>query len=207
MKLYVGTKNLSSWSMRAWLALREADLPFEEEVIPLDTQVATTRLPEVSPSGRVPALEVDETLTLWDSLAIAEWVTETTDVGWPRDTTRRAIARSACAEMHSGFAALRRAMPMDLHGRHATPPIEGELARDIRRVLSLWESLRARAATGPYLLGAWSHVDSFFAPVVTRFVTYGVDLPDFARVYSDVVLGRPSVQEWFADAKADPWLL
>lgn len=207
MKLYVGTKNLSSWSMRAWLALREADLPFEEEVIPLDTQAATMRLPEVSPSGRVPALEVDETLTIWDSLAIAEWVTETTDVGWPRDTTRRAIARSACAEMHSGFSALRVAMPMDLHGRHATPPIEGELARDIRRVLSLWESLRARAATGPYLLGAWSHVDGFFAPVVTRFVTYGVDLPDFARAYSDVVLGRPSVQEWFADAKADPWLL
>jgi glutathione S-transferase len=207
MKLYVGTKNLSSWSMRAWLALREADLPFEEEVIPLDTQAAATRLPEVSPSGRVPALEVDETLTIWDSLAIAEWVTETTDVGWPRDPTRRAIARSACAEMHSGFSALRRTMPMDLHGRHPTPPIDGELSRDIRRVLGLWESLRARAASGPYLLGEWTHVDSFFAPVVTRFVTYGVDLPDFARAYSDLVLARPSVHVWFADAKADPWRL
>lgn len=207
MKLYLGTKNLSSWSLRAWLALKEADLPFEEEVIPLDTPSGRTRLREVSPTARVPALFVDETLTIWDSLAIAEWVTETTDVGWPRHPTRRAIARSACAEMHAGFSALRTQMPMDLHGRHPMPPLEGELAHDIQRVLGLWEALRARATTGPYLLGEWTHVDNFFAPVVTRFQTYGVDLPAFAREYSEVVLDRPSVKRWFADAKADPWAL
>lgn len=207
MKLYVGTKNLSSWSMRAWLALHEAQLRFEEEVVPLDTQTAAARLPQISPTAQVPALEVDETLTIWDSLAIAEWVTETTDLGWPRDPTRRAIARSACAEMHVGFAALRERMPMDLHGRHPTPPLEGALARDVERVLALWASLRARAADGPYLLGEWTHVDSFFAPVVTRFATYGVALPDEAQAYSALVLARPSVRRWFADAKADPWRL
>ncbi|MCB9600534.1 MAG: glutathione S-transferase family protein [Sandaracinus sp.] len=207
MKLYVGTKNLSSWSMRAWLALREADLPFEEEVVRLDTPSAATRLPQVSPSSLVPVLEVDETLTIWDTLAIAEWVTETTDVGWPRDPTRRAIARSACAEMHSGFAALRQQMPMDLHGRHPTPPLEGALRQNVDRVLALWETLRGRAADGPYLLGEWTHVDNFFAPVVTRFSTYGVELPSFAQAYSELVLARPSVQRWFADAKVHPWSL
>lgn len=207
MKLYVGTKNLSSWSMRAWLALHEAQLRFEEEVVPLDTQTAAARLPQISPTAQVPALKVDETLTIWDSLAIAEWVTETTDLGWPRDPTRRAIARSACAEMHAGFAALRERMPMDLHGRHPTPRMDGALARDLERVLALWASLRERAADGPYLLGEWTHVDSFFAPVVARFATYGVSLPAAAQAYADLVLERPSVRRWFADAKADPWRL
>ena len=199
--LYVGDKNLSSWSLRAYLALAQAGVPFDEVVIRLDRPDTVDRILAVSPSGRVPAL-LDGAVHVWDSLAICEHVAERFPSAglWPADIAARAHARSISAEMHAGFADLRREMPMNIVARTPREP-SPQAARDIERVLAIWSECRGRhAERGKFLFGDFSVADAMFAPVVTRFVTYGVPVSDDARAYMNAILALPAMQLWIADA-------
>lgn len=207
--LFVGNKNLSSWSLRPYLALSHTGASFETVVVRLDRPDTHERILAVSPSGRVPALRDGEVL-VWDSLAICEHVAERFPEAalWPADLRARAHARSVSAEMHSGFADLRREMPMNL-GLRTTREPSAEVARDIQRVQAIWSECRdLYGARGPLLFGAFSVADAMFAPVVTRFETYGVKVSSAVRAYMDAVLALPSMQRWAADAaeevKASP---
>jgi glutathione S-transferase len=207
LTLIIGNKNYSSWSLRPWLAMKVAGLAFEEIRIPLSQSDTKANILKHSPSGRVPCL-IDGDLTVWDSLAICEYVNETQARGrmWPARVSARAQARSVAAEMHSGFGAMRTHLPMDIRSRH---PEEGaqalaqhEVAADVRRVQDIWLECLARSG-GPFLFGGFSIADAFFAPVVTRFVTYGVTLPPTLGNYSDRVLELPAMQEWIAASQAE----
>lgn len=199
--LFVGNKNLSSWSLRPYLALAHVGVPFEEIVIRLDRPDTRARILDISPSGRVPALR-DGALIVWDSLAICEHLAERFPAAklWPEEVALRARARSVSAEMHSGFADLRREMPMNIVAR--TPREPGpDAARDIERVLAIWSEHRAlHAERGPFLFGPFTIADAMFAPVVTRFVTYGVPVAGAARDYMNAVLALPALRRWMADA-------
>lgn len=207
--LVIGNKNYSSWSMRGWLVARQAALPFTELVIPLDTAATASAIAAHSPSGKVPVLKHGE-LVIWDSLAITEYLAEQIpEAGlWPKEEEARAIARAVSSEMHSGFAALRSHMPMNVrarrHGRGQGPGVE----EDIRRITAIWRDCRDRfGAGGPFLFGEWCAADAFYAPVASRFHTYGVSLDLTSRVYGDAVLASPLVAEWYAGAAAEPWAI
>ncbi len=202
--LLIGSKNHSSWSVRAWLALRQTGAVFDEEVIPLGTLPGQFALAQRSPTRKVPVLMHGD-LAIWDSLAITEYLAEIfPEAGlWPRDRAARALARSACAEMHSGFDALRTYMPMDV--RASKLERTGDVGADIKRIQTLWRQFRERHEhEGPYLFGAWSAADAAFAPVVSRFLTYDVELDSVCRSYADAVLRWPAVIEWFEAARAEP---
>jgi glutathione S-transferase len=199
--LFVGNKNLSSWSLRPYLALAHTGAPFEEVVVHLDRPDTRERLLAVSPSARVPVLR-DGALVVWDSLAICEYLAERFPEArlWPESIDARAQARSVSAEMHSGFADLRREMPMNITARTPREPSPA-VAQDVARVLAIWSDCRARhAASGPFLFGAFSIADAMFAPVVTRFETYGVKVDDVARRYMDAIQALPAMQRWSAAA-------
>jgi glutathione S-transferase len=208
--LVLGNKNLSSWSLRPWLALRQAGIPFDERVVPFETSGWRDSIGVLSPSGRVPALHHGE-LVVWDSLAICEYAAEVfPEAGlWPSETRARAFARSVSAEMHSGFANLRRDMSMDVVARHPRRPLSRETESDVSRVLALWTDCRTRAAAlrdddaGPFLFGRFSIADAMFAPMVWRFRTYDVELSGAARAYADTLLALPAMQEWERDAIAE----
>ena len=207
-KLYVGNRNYSSWSIRGSLLVRQSGIACDEIVIPLDRDDSKARIAAVSPSGRVPVLHADGAV-VWDTLAIAEFLHEQRpDAGlWPRDTAARAYARSVCAEMHSGFGELRARMPMDIRARH-TVPRTPELTADIARIEALWNACRATYGRGgEYLFGAWSAADAMFAPVVSRFRTYGVQLSSAASAYAAAVWEWPALQSLVAEAAAEPWSL
>ncbi|AEV25094.1 glutathione S-transferase [Azospira oryzae PS] len=207
LQLVIGNKNFSSWSLRPWLLLKQAGLPFRE--IPVRLRQADTKAQILahSPSGKVPAL-IDGDLTVWDSLAICEYLAEKASLNhvdlWPADPKARAEARSVSAEMHSGFAALRQQMSMEVA---ASRPGEGqtpEVLADIARIAALWTSCRERfAAAGPFLFGDFSVADAMYAPVAFRFHTYGVELPPLAAAYRDTLLALPAMQEWAAGARAE----
>jgi glutathione S-transferase len=206
--LYVGNRNYSSWSIRGSLLVRQSGLDCEEIVIPLDLPESKARIAAVSPSGRVPVLHVDG-LVLWDTLAIAEFLAERMPAAglWPQAKAARALARSVSAEMHSGFTALREQMPMDMRGRRSVPRT-AELATDIARIDALWNACRAgHGRGGPFLFGAWSAADAMYAPVVSRFRTYGVELSPAASAYAAAVWGWPALQSLAAEAAAEPWSL
>jgi glutathione S-transferase len=207
-KLYVGNRNYSSWSIRGSLLVRQSGLDCDEIVIPLDMPESKARIADVSPSGRVPVLHVDG-LVVWDTLAIAEFLHERYPAAglWPQSATARALARSASAEMHSSFAALRLQMPMDLRGRHAVP-WTAELREDVARIDALWSACRsAHGRDGPYLFGAWSVADAMYAPVVSRFRSYGVQLSPIASAYAAAVWKWPALESLAAEAAAEPWSL
>jgi glutathione S-transferase len=207
-KLYVGNRNYSSWSLRGSLLVRQSGLDCEEIVIPLDLEDSRARIAAVSPSGRVPVLHV-EGLVVWDTLAIAEFLHERCPAAqlWPRPARARALARSVSAEMHSGFAALRSQMPMDVRGRHSVPRTP-ELEEDIARVDALWSACRnAHDGDGTYLFGAWSAADAMYAPVVSRFLSYGVQLSPIASAYAAAVWKWPALASLTAEAAAEPWSL
>ncbi len=196
--LVVGSKNFSSWSLRPWLALRRAGIEFAEIVVALRRPETKAEIARYSPSGRVPVL-LDDGLAIWDSLAICEYAAELAPQArlWPAEAGARAMARAASAEMHSGFAELRQRLPMEIAARHATPPSSPELDADIARVLALWHDCRARhGAGGPFLFGQFSIADAMYAPVATRFVTYGVALPAIARAYVESMVALPEMREW-----------
>lgn len=207
--LSIGSKNTSSWSLRPWLAMKAANIPFEEVLIKLRTQETKTRIELVSPSGKVPALRIEEngaSRTVWDSLAICETLAERHPEArlWPGSPADRAHARSIAAEMHSGFPELRKVLSMEIAARQPTPPLDDQVQADIARIIAIWTAaLEASGARGGFLFGAFSIADAYFAPVVTRFETYGIHLPAVAQAYSQRVLALPPMREWSAAAKAE----
>jgi glutathione S-transferase len=205
LKLLIGNKNYSTWSMRPWLVLKQADIPFVEEKLSFNDPQLKQKIRQVSPSGRVPAL-VDGDLIVWDSLAIVEYLAEKFPEKklWPQEARARAVARSMCAEMHAGFAVLRAALTMnfeaDLPGRGWNVKVQAE----IDRLVEMWQDARARfGAGGPFLFGSFSIADAFFAPVVRRFLGYAIPLAPVAAAYAQVVAALPAYQEWAAGAKAE----
>jgi glutathione S-transferase len=207
LTLVIGNKNYSSWSLRPWLALSVAGIAFEEVRIALDRPESKARILEYSPSGRVPCL-IDGALRVWDSLAICETVNERHAAGrlWPADPDRRAHARAVVAEMHSSFAALRTHLPMDIRSRHLErgrgAQARADVAADIARVQALWRDCLAESG-GPFLYGGFSIADAFYAPVITRFVTYGVALPPPLAAWADAVQSLPAMRAWTVAAQAE----
>ncbi|MGB8275652.1 MAG: glutathione S-transferase family protein [Alphaproteobacteria bacterium] len=207
--LYLANKNYSSWSLRAWLMLRQTGEKFDEVVIPLREPATHEAILRYSPSGRLPALHHGEQ-QVWDSLAIGEYLAETFPAAalWPEDQGRRALARSISAEMHSGFLEMRRTMPMNMRsscpGRVVTDPVQA----DINRITAIWRDCRTRfGADGPYLFGPFTIADAMYAPVVSRFRTYGVALEAAPREYADTIWAFPNLQEWFEAARNEPWIV
>ncbi len=210
MKLIIGNKRWSTWSMRPWLALRRASVTFEEVMVPLRQQDATTAaiIAAGSPSGLAPVL-IDGDLVIHDSLAICEYLAERFPQArlWPDDVQARALARAAAAEMHAGFTPVRRDLAMDIGRRHEIE-IADDTAATLRRIVALWRDMIARL-DGPYLAGdGWSIADAFFTPVATRLVTYGVDLASYgddgtAAAYRDRLLTEPEYLEWERGALAE----
>ncbi len=189
--LVVGDKNLSSWSLRPWLLLRMLDVPFEEVPIRLDQPGTKAELLRHSPAGRAPVLKHDG-LVVWDTLAIVEYLAELHPGRvWPEAANERARARSLSAEMHAGFADLRSDLPMEIGSRKPGHAYGEGAARDIARISEIWS-----AAKGPFLFGGFGGVDAMYAPVATRFVTYGVALPPAAQRYRDALLALPPMREW-----------
>jgi glutathione S-transferase len=212
MQLYIGNKNYSSWSMRPWVLMKQAGIPFDEVLVRFDAFTPEsnfkTELARLTPTGRVPVL-VDKGFAVWDTLAIAETLAERFPKAklWPTDKAARARARSVCAEMHSGFGALRSHLPMNIE---ASLPKVGErvwreqaLVRvDLARIVQMWTELLA-AHGGPMLFGAFSIADAYFAPVVMRLSGYGVPVPDPIADYMARVQALPSVQAWVEGALAE----
>ena len=204
LTLIIGNKNYSSWSLRAWLLLKHAGIPFNEIRIPLYSSDWDNIL-SYSPSGQVPALR-DGDLTVWDSLAICEYLAECFPDRqlWPSNKEARAVARSVSAEMHSGFTDLRKNMTMNCRkvfpGKGRAPGVQ----EDIDRIQQIWNDCRARfGKEGPFLFGQFSIADAMYAPVTTRFLTYDVPLDQVSAAYVKAVQALPAMQEWYAAARAE----
>jgi glutathione S-transferase len=208
MELVIGNKNYSSWSMRPWVLLREADIAFEEVQLKFEEKdggLTVRGIDKYSAARKVPVLMV-EGEPVWDTLAICETAAELFPQKqlWPADAKARRVARSICAEMHSGFQALRGNMPMNIRSRHPGKGMTPEVQRDIDRVVEIWTSCRKRFGGGGALLfGRFSIPDAYFAPVVTRFLTYAVALPRAAQDYCDAVLALGAVREWIEGARRE----
>ena len=207
MELVVGTKAWSTWSMRPWLVLKHTGAPFTEVVIALrqENGVSADRIQVHSPSGLVPVLK-DGDLTIWDTLAICEYLAERFPGLWPVDPAARALARSATAEMHSGFQALRAECPMALELAPRNVELSEPTQKNIGRIVTLWSDMLTRVG-GPFLAGDWSIADAFYTPVASRFETYGVNLADYgdsgvAAAYSKRLLETPEYLAWREDALA-----
>jgi glutathione S-transferase len=208
MLLVIANRNYSSWSLRPWLALKHTGVPFEEVVIPLAQPSTTEEISRYSPSGRLPALRDGDTV-MWDSLAICEYLAEKFPLAklWPEDSAARAMARSISAEMHSGFAALRHNLDMNVRARKQRQ-ITPEAKRDIARIAELWTDVRGRFGKGgPFLFGNFTIADAMYGPVVTRFVTYGVELPEVAAGYVKTVMALPALQAWIDMARKETWTI
>jgi len=206
LKLVIGNKNYSSWSMRPWLALRAADIAFEEIFIPLYTGDADKkRILDFTRSGKVPVL-IDGDVTIWDSLAIIEYLAERFPEKrlWPEDRVQRAYARSISAEMHSGFAALRNECGMNLHRPVGAIELSADARANIARIQEIWTECRDRyAGAGPFLFGAFGGADAMFAPVVHRFRTYAIGVTLEVKRYMDAMMALPAFQEWTGAALAE----
>ena len=212
IKLIIGNRAYSSWSMRGWLAMRQSELEFEELVVPVfDEEWEKLREgDEFAPSlGKVPILW-DDDCVVWDSMAIIEFLADRVgrDKFWPADDSARGMARSMAAEMHSSFANLRRDLPMNVRRNNLDRQLSPAVVEEINRILQLWAQARARfGGTGQYLFGDWCAADIMYAPVVTRFVTYSVPVPPFAATYMEAVLDHPAVAEWIEKAQEEPWVI
>ena len=205
LQLVIGTKRFSSWSLRPWLALKQAGLPFDEVKVTLRQPDTKQQILAHSPSGKVPLLK-DGGLLVWDSLAICEYVAEMACAVplWPENRGTRALARSISAEMHSGFMGLRQHLSMDVLERTDMPQIPEEAQPDIVRIQAIWQDCRTRfGAGGDYLFGRWSIADAMFAPVATRFHTYGVKLDPVSQAYVEATLALPAMREWIEDARQE----
>ena len=205
--LIIGNRNYSSWSLRAWLALEATGQDHDEFVIPLGRPETTTEILGWSPTGRVPALRRGETI-VWDSLAICEHLAETYPGAglWPADPVARAAARSVVAEMHSGFIALRKHMPMNLRASYPGAGREPGVDEDIARITTIWEECRkTHGAGGDLLFGQFTIADAFYAPIVSRFLTYGISPRGAAGQYMDAVWALPAMCDWADKAHAEPW--
>ncbi len=205
VKLVIGNRNYSSWSLRAWLLLAEAGIDFDEQRIALDMPGTAAELKKYTPAGRVPVLLL-ESYAVWDSLAIAETVAERWPDRklWPDDPRARAHARSISAEMHAGFAALRAAMPMNCRATGRKVPIADAVTADIDRILAIWSDCRQRyGKQGDWLFGRFSVADAMYAPVVLRFRSYGIRPPKAASVYPARLLESKAMKKWLTAAEAE----
>jgi glutathione S-transferase len=204
-RLIIGDKNKSSWSLRAWLLLCHFELPFEEVLIPLDQPDSTDRIREFSPAGRVPILQ-SGTETIWDSLAIIEFLAERhPELSiWPADAEMRARARVLAAEMHAGFASMRDELSFNCQLGLPLPVLSAEARSDVERIRDIWRgALQQRPSGEDFLFGAFSAADAMFAPVAVRFDRHGVALDDDCRRYVDALLRLPAMQAWIADADGE----
>ena len=213
MKLIIGNNNYSSWSLRGWLAARQSGLHFEELTVPLygeDWEAAKLQMGDIQPSsGKVPVLWDGEAV-IWDSLAILEYLADKVgrDRFWPKDDAARGMARSMVAEMHSSYLPLRRGLPMNIRKWFEAVPIKDDVAADIVRILTLWAEARARFGQGgPFLFGTFSAADIIYAPVVSRFLTYGVKVPGFAEAYMEAVWDHEWMQAWVKAAEDEEWVI
>lgn len=205
MKLFIGNKNYSSWSLRAWLLLKEAGIEFEEYRILLDTDSSAADLAAVSPSRTVPVLVCGDEV-IWDSLAIAETVAERwPDRGlWPDDSAARAHARAISAEMHAGFAPLREAMPMNCRAMGRKVRLTDAVTADIDRIFEIWSDCHRRYTEGgDWLFGRFSVADAMYAPVVLRLRTYGINLPDAAIRYPVRLLESEALLDWLVESESE----
>jgi glutathione S-transferase len=205
--LVIANKCYSSWSLRPWLLMKQLGIAFDEIVIPLDLPDTKAKVLAHSPAGKVPIL-VDGDVTVWESIAIMEYIGDAFAPVWPSDRGARAMARSIAAEMHAGFPALRSACPMNL-GRKYAPKDRGEaVARDVARFSEIVRQARERVrAGGPFLFGAFSAADAMYAPLVTRLDTYSIAIDATTRAYVDAILALPAFQEWRSAALKEEWIV
>lgn len=207
MKLLIGNRNYSTWSLRPWLVLRHFEIPFEDEVLQLSGPGWRDVLAERSPTGKVPVL-IDGASAIPETIAIIEYLAETfpDKAIWPAEREARALARAAAAEMHSGFSALRSHAPMNLRASHPGKVDPDVVRRDLHRVETLWGQLLERSG-GPYLFGSFSAADAMFAPLATRLRTYDLPVSDMAGRYVEAIYALPAFQEWLGLALQEPWVV
>ena len=206
MLLTMGNKNYSSWSLRPWILMKHLEIAFDERVLPLDTPEFSRGITSLSPTKRVPVLQ-HGSLLLWDSLAICEYVCEIAGRGWPRERAARAVARAACAEMHSGFSILRSQWPMNARATDRRTAPSPERSAEIARIEQLWEECRTRfGGDGPWLFGDYSAADAMYAPVVLRLRTYGAQVLEPTAAYMATVLDDAPMRDWLAAASAESWI-
>lgn len=207
--IVLGNKAYSSWSLRGWLPLKLCGVSFDEIIVPLRQSDSKERLLDASSAGKVPVLKTPQG-AIWDSLAIAEYLAERfPDAGlWPKDPWARGIARSVTAEMHSSFPSLRNECPMDVRSHYKGRQLSEDTHKDIKRITEVWRDCRTNFGTdGDFLFGSFCIADVFYAPVVSRFVTYDVDLDPICSAYRDAVMARPEMQEWIEAGLAEPWII
>jgi glutathione S-transferase len=207
LKLIIGNKNYSSWSMRPWLLLRQGGIEFEEVQIPLRQPDSLGRKLAYSPAGKVPIL-IDGDLRIWESLAIVEYLAEKFPENqlWPQDRETRAHARTVSAEMHAGFVSLRSSMPFNCRARRPGAGLGPGVQEDIDRICEIWRECRERrGAAGEFLFGEFTAADAMFAPVASRFQTYGVELAHEEAEYAKALLTMPAVEDWIEAARKEPW--
>ena len=211
LKLIIGNKNYSSWSMRPWIAMKVANIPFEERVISLNAPDFRQIVGSASGSGKVPVL-IDGDIRVWESLAILEYLAEKFPQArlWPTDSAARAMARSISSEMHAGFVPLRRHMPMNMWRPVKKRALTPEVEANIRRIEAIWTDCRARFGAktdGAFLFGQFSAADAMYTPVVARLHTYAVDVGKVSRGFMEAVMELPAWREWHAAAITEPWVL
>lgn len=207
MKLLIGNRNYSTWSLRPWLVLRHFEIEFEDEVLQLSGPGWRENLAARSPTGQVPVL-IDGDLTIPETIAIIEYLADSfpEKAIWPRDRKERALARAAAAEMHAGFSTLRNHAPMNLRASHPGRVDLDVVRKDLHRVEALWGGLLARSG-GPYLFGAFSAADAMFAPLATRLRTYDLPVSDMAGRYVEAIYALPAFQDWLGMALQEPWIV
>jgi glutathione S-transferase len=209
LKLILGNKNYSSWSLRPWIAMKVAGIDFDESVIPLYRPDSKPQLLAWSPAGKVPVL-IDGDVRVWETLAILEYLAEKFPGAglWPADAGARGHARAISAEMHAGFVPLRRACSMNCRRPHKPIDLSPDAAADIRRIDEIWTDCRSRFGRGgPFLFGPFTAADAMYAPIVLRFATYAVDVGPAARAYMAAVVDVPALREWVAAGRAEQWVL
>jgi glutathione S-transferase len=207
LHLTIGNKNYSSWSFRPWIALKVLGIPFEETVIPIYYPGSREKFLALSPGGKVPILQ-DGAVTVWESLAILEYVAEKHPALWPRDPAARAHARAISNEMHAGFQPLRRQCPMNMWRPVKKLALTPETAASVARIDAMWSDCRARfGAGGAFLFGAFTAADAMYAPVVSRLHTYAVEVGSASAAYMQAMMALPAWQEWYAAALKEEWLL
>jgi glutathione S-transferase len=209
LHLVIGNKNYSSWSLRPWIAMKAAGIPFEETVISLDAPDFKVRVAKVSGTGKVPVL-IDGEVQVWESLAILEYLAEKFPRAllWPTGAGARAHARAVASEMHAGFLPLRRHLPMNFCRPVKPRALDDEVAANVMRIDAMWSACRARyGAAGPFLFGAFGAADAMYAPVVSRFRTYAIQVGTVSRAYMEAVMALPAWAEWRTAARRETWVL
>lgn len=209
LSLTIVNKAYSSWSLRAWILLRHFEIPFTETVIPLDQPTTSIEIQRRSPSGKVPALAVDDVI-VWESLAIMEFIAERYPEKpiWPTDPKGRALARSLSAEMHAGFARLRQVCPTNFRRAPRAIAIPDDVRHEVERIEAAWMATRQQwGHSGPFLFGDFSAADAMFAPVVNRFWTYEIPVKPETRAYMDAIMGLPAWKAWMEGGHAEPWFI